>query len=63
MYRKMYYFLFNAITTAIEEIRKHNYGNAERILMQAQQDAEEQYLSYKMLASSHMYIQLGVWGY
>lgn len=46
MYRKMYYLLFNAITSAIEEIRKHNYGNAESILIKAQQASEEQYLSY-----------------
>ena len=45
MYRKMYYLLFNAITTAIEEIRNRNYGNAETVLMEAQQKAEEQYLS------------------
>ena len=45
MYRKMYYLLFNAITTAIEEIKNRNYGNAENILIQAQQDAEELYLS------------------
>lgn len=45
MYRKMYYLLFNAVTTAILEIRKNNYGNAESILIQAQKDAEEQYLS------------------
>ena len=45
MYRKMYYLLFNAITTAIEEIRKRNYGNAEKLLIQAQQEAEELFLS------------------
>ena len=45
MYRKMYYLLFNAITTAIEEIKNRNYGKAENILIQAQQDAEELYLS------------------
>lgn len=45
MYRKMYYLLFNAITTAIEEIRTHNYGNAESILIHAQQDGEELYIT------------------
>lgn len=45
MYRKMYYLLFNAITTAIEEIGNRNYGTAETVLMEAQQEAEEQYLS------------------
>lgn len=45
MYRKMYYLLFNAITTAIEEIRKRNYGNAEKLLIQAQQETEELFLS------------------
>lgn len=45
MYRKMYCLLFNAITTAIEELRKNNYGNAESILIQAQKEAEEEYIS------------------
>ncbi len=45
MYRKMYYLLFNVITTAIEEIRKRNYGNAEKLLIQAQQETEELFLS------------------
>ncbi|MBQ6430797.1 MAG: hypothetical protein IJJ99_02840 [Oscillospiraceae bacterium] len=45
MYQKMYCLLFNAVTTAIEEIRKRNYGNAESILIQAQQESEEVYLS------------------
>lgn len=45
MYRKMYYLLFNAITTAIEEIGNRNYGNAENILIEAQREAKEHYLS------------------
>ena len=43
-YQKMYLELFNAITDALQQISQHNYGLAERILIKAQQEAEEQYM-------------------
>ena len=44
MYRKMYYRLFNAATAAIEELQRQNYGQAQEMLIAAQQDCEELYL-------------------
>lgn len=44
---QLYHLLFNAITDAIEAIRKLNYGQALEILVQAQQDSEEGYLQRK----------------
>lgn len=45
MFQKMYDLLFNAITTAIEEIKRRNYGNAERVLIEAQRETEELFIS------------------
>ena len=44
-YQKMYITLFNAITDAIESLQQDNYGTAKEVLIQAQQDAEELYIS------------------
>ena len=44
-YREMYLGLFNAITDALEEMEKMNFGAAKERLKQAQIDAEEAYLS------------------
>lgn len=44
-YQKMYITLFDAITDAIESIQQDNYGTAKEVLIQAQQDAEELYIS------------------
>ena len=41
---KYYTLLFNAITDAIEDIDRKNYGVARARLVKAQQDAEEAYL-------------------
>ena len=41
---KRYYLLFNRITDAIAELEELNIGKAKKILIQAQQDAEEAYL-------------------
>ena len=41
---KRYYLLFNRITDAIAELEELNIGKAKKILIQAQQDAEEVYL-------------------
>ncbi len=43
-YQKMYYMLFNAITDAIEEMGK-NVGAAKELLILAQQQTEELYIS------------------
>lgn len=43
-YKKMYFKLFNSLTDAIEEFKKHNYGNAEEILRKAQRETEQDYI-------------------
>ena len=44
-YEKMYYLLFNAITDALEQIEQQNFGSAKDLLIAAQQEAEEIYMS------------------
>ena len=44
-YQKMYTMLFNAITDALMQMEKQNYGSAKETLISAQQRAEELYLS------------------
>lgn len=44
MYRKMYTRLFNAVTDALEEMERQNFGAAHQLLVEAQQDCEEIYL-------------------
>ena len=44
-YQKMYTTLFNAITDAVEKIQQRNCAAAEKILIQAQQEAEDLYIS------------------
>jgi len=44
-YRVLYLTLFHAITDAIDQLEHCNYGNAKELLVQAQLNAEEQYLS------------------
>jgi len=44
-YQKMYTTLFNAITDALEQMEKLNYGSAKDLLITAQQQAEEIYMS------------------
>ena len=43
-YEQLYYPLFNACTDAITQIDEQNYGMARRILMEAQQKAEQQFM-------------------
>ena len=43
-YKKLYLTLFNACTDAIHQLEHHNYGNAETILIEAQQTTEQQYI-------------------
>ena len=44
-YEKLYHLLFNAITDALEQMEKQNYGTAKDLLITAQQKAEEIYMS------------------
>ena len=44
-YEKMYSTLFNAITDALEQIEQLNFGSAKDLLIAAQQQAEEIYIS------------------
>ena len=44
-YEMMYFHLFNRVTDALREMEKQNYGNAAEILKEAQQEAEEVYVS------------------
>ena len=44
-YEKMYFQLFNAVTDALEEAEEMNFGKMKAILIQAQQNCEELYIS------------------
>ena len=44
-YEKMYHLLFNAITDALEQMEKQNYGTTKETLIAAQQKAEELYIT------------------
>ena len=44
-YRKLYHLLFNAITDALENIEAGEPETARFLLIRAQQQAEEQYLT------------------
>ena len=44
-YEKLYHLLFNAITDALEQMEKENYGTAKETLIAAQQTAEEIYIT------------------
>ena len=44
-YKKMYLTLFNAVTGAIQQIDWQNYGRAKDLLITAQQNAEEIFIS------------------
>ena len=43
-YQKLYTLLFNAVTDALEEMEKLNFGRAKELLITAQQAAEEAYI-------------------
>lgn len=45
-YQKPYFMLFNAVTDAIAAMEVQNFGQARQILIQAQQDCEEWFLSH-----------------
>ena len=44
IYKRLYYFLYNQISDAIEALRKGNHKDALRILISAQQKSEELYI-------------------
>lgn len=46
-YKTMYYHLFNRVTDALRELERQNYGLAQELLKQAQQEGEEAYISAK----------------
>lgn len=45
IYKKLYFWLFNAMTQALEELGRGNISGAKRILEQAQIQAEELFIS------------------
>ena len=44
-YQKLYTLLFNACTDALVQLEQQNFGAAKQALIEAQQQAEEQYIS------------------
>ena len=46
VYKKMYLTLFNKITHAISQIERMNFGRAKDILIEAQKETEEMYISF-----------------
>ena len=44
-YQKMYLTLFNAITDALSQFEKQNYGDTKSTLIAVQQKAEEMYIT------------------
>lgn len=44
VYEKMYLHLFNAVSDALEEMKRQNYGCATELLKAAQCCCEEQYI-------------------
>ncbi|MCI8574104.1 MAG: hypothetical protein HFF89_06700 [Oscillibacter sp.] len=45
MYQKMYTVLCNAVTCAVENLREYEVGKALEVLMKAQRETEEIYIS------------------
>lgn len=45
VYKELYYYLFNQISDALEQIDTMNFGAAKTVLITAQQEAEERFLS------------------
>lgn len=44
IYQKMYHQLFNAVTDALAELERQNFGTAADLLRQAQINSEELFL-------------------
>ncbi|MBD5153632.1 MAG: hypothetical protein HDT15_00780 [Oscillibacter sp.] len=47
LYKKMYHRLFNAITDALRLLEEGNIWGAKKLLMDAQGETEEMYISYE----------------
>ena len=47
LYSKMYYTLFNAVTDAIELLQQGKNGQAESLLIAAQQATEEIFIEFE----------------
>ena len=43
-YEKLYYSMFNAVSEALEQLMKQNYGNAVILLTETQWKCEEAYI-------------------
>ena len=43
-YEKLYYSMFNAVSEALEQLIKQNYGNGITLLKEAQWKCEEAYI-------------------
>ncbi len=46
-YKQPYLALFSSVTRALEAIRKRNYGEAEKELIEGQQRAEELFIAWE----------------
>lgn len=46
MWEEMYLLLFRASTKAVQQIQEHNFGLAQELLLQAQQQAEDAFLAW-----------------
>lgn len=44
-YKKLYFYLFNQITDAIEELENGRFGAASSLLKKAQQVSEDQWIN------------------
>ena len=44
-FKKLYFTLFNTLSDAVEHINPHDYEEARRLLIHAQQEAEECYIT------------------
>ncbi|MEG1789938.1 MAG: hypothetical protein RR230_04695 [Oscillospiraceae bacterium] len=53
-YKKPYLVLFNAVSDALKEIDSHDYMRVRTILVTAQQEAEELYISAADVPESEM---------
>ena len=46
MWEEMYLLLFRASTKAVQQIQEQNFGLAQELLLQAQQQAEDAFLAW-----------------
>lgn len=47
MYEKLYHMLFNAYSDCLEALEEHEFAKAYSILLKAQRDCEEVYISWE----------------